>query len=183
MPESYWQTEKIRLRAVEPADAETLHEWNQDTGMARLLYWIPFPDSLEATRRWAQEQSTRRPGDDTFNWIIENLQGEFAGTISTHHCDRRNGHFKYGVAVRESHRRKGYASDAIRLVLRYFFEELRYVKAIAEVYAFNEQSISLHESLGFVLEGRLRSMIYTGGQSHDVLVFGILAEEFKGANK
>jgi len=183
MPESFWQTDKIRLRAIEPADAEILHEWNKDTGMARSLYWIPFPESLEATRRWAQEQSARRPGDDTFNWVIENHNEKFAGTIGTHHCDRRNGNFKYGVAIRDIYQRKGYASDAIRLMLKYFFEELCYRKAIAEVYAFNEPSISLHEGLGFTLEGRLRSMIYTGGHFHDVMVYGILADEFTSAHE
>jgi RimJ/RimL family protein N-acetyltransferase len=151
--------------------------------VSRSLYWIPFPESLEATRRWAQEQSTRRPSDDAFNLVIENHNGEFAGTIGTHHCDRRNGNFKYGVAVRETHQRKGYASDAIRLVLRYYFEELGYREATAEVYEFNEASIRLHESLAFKLEGQLRSMIFTGGRAHDVLVFGILAEEFMSEYK
>ena len=62
--------------------------------------------------------------------------------------------------------------------MRYYFDELRYQKVVAEVYGFNETSISFHESFGFVLEGRLRRMLYTGGVYHDILMFGMTSEEF-----
>ena len=39
----------------------------------------------------------------------------------------------------------------------------------------------LHERLGFTLEGRLRRMIYSNGQHHDLLYYGITAEEFAQA--
>jgi RimJ/RimL family protein N-acetyltransferase len=47
-------------------------------------------------------------------------------------------------------------------------------------YAFNEPSLRLHERLGFVPEGRLRRMIYTGGAHHDVCLYGMTVEEFLG---
>ena len=46
------------------------------------------------------------------------------------------------------------------------------------IYAFNERSIKLHESLGFQREGRLRRMIYTGGEFHDEIYMGMAREEF-----
>jgi RimJ/RimL family protein N-acetyltransferase len=108
------------------------------------------------------------------------LDGPFVGTINTHTCDRRCGTFRYGLGILPQHQRKGYASEAIRLVLRYFFEERRYQKVNADVYSFNEPSIRLHESLGFVLEGRLRRVNFTQGQYHDALMFGMTKEEFEG---
>ncbi|HET7095418.1 MAG TPA: GNAT family N-acetyltransferase, partial [Thermomicrobiales bacterium] len=65
--------------------------------------------------------------------------------------------------------------------LRYFFDELGYQKAHVHVYAFNAASIRLHERLGFQREGRLRRMLFTGGQFHDVLVYGLTLEEFRRA--
>ena len=49
----------------------------------------------------------------------------------------------------------------------------------ASVYSFNQPSQKLHESLGFTLEGRLRRMIYTNGEFHDLLMYGITKEEFE----
>lgn len=99
--------------------------------------------------------------------------------MSTSSCDRRHGTFKYGVAIFRGHWRNGYASDAIRILLRYYFEELRYQKVTAHVYAFNEGSIALHEGLGFVQEGRLRNMVFTMGQHFDEFIFGLTKGEYE----
>ena len=93
-------------------------------------------------------------------------------------ADRRNGVFEYGIALGRAHWRKGYASDAIRLILNYFFRELRYQKALVTVYGFNEASLRLHQKLGFQIEGRMRRMIFSHGSLHDEIVLGLLAEEF-----
>ena len=98
--------------------------------------------------------------------------------IATHNCDPRNGTFAYGVAIREAHQRQGYASEAIELVLRYYFQELRYQKATVHIYSFNNPSIVLHERLGFQREGCMRRMIFTEGQFFDILLYGITREEF-----
>ena len=46
------------------------------------------------------------------------------------------------------------------------------------VYSFNAASLALHEKLGFVREGTLRRMVYTGGQHYDIAAFGLTADEF-----
>mgnify|MGYP001579874367 CR=1 FL=1 len=105
-------------------------------------------------------------------------QGEVVGTLNTHDCDPRYGTFSYGLAIYRDQQHKGYASESIRLVLRYFFQELRYQKATVNIYTFNEASIKLHERLGFQHEGCLRRMHYTGGKYHDMRILGLTAEEF-----
>jgi RimJ/RimL family protein N-acetyltransferase len=180
MTDSIWQGELIRLRAVEPEDWQEFHAWNADTEVARLCYFIPFPSSTEAQRQRAQETAQSQGKDDAFDFVIETLEGEFVGSINTHHCERRNGTFQYGVAIRREHWRRGYASEAIRLVLRYFFDELGYQKVTVHTYDFNSASIQLHEKMGFTHEGRLRRMAYTDGAYHDDVVLGMTAEEFRG---
>ena len=173
-----WEGERVRLRAVEPDDWQTFFDWNRDSDAARSAYRVPFPRSAEGTRRWAAETALRQPEGDVYRWVIENLAGEMVGSINTHSCDPRNGTFGYGITIRQEYQRRGYASEAIALVLRYYFEELRYQKASVRAYSFNEPSIRLHERLGFQLEGRLRREVYTEGRYFDVLAFGITAEEF-----
>ena len=178
MTTSLWRGEKVRLRAVEPADWATYDAWNLDDDQARCLDGVPFPQSREAMKRWAEQEALRRPEDDRFRFVIENGAGEAVGDLTTHDCDPRAGTFSYGLNVRRGHRRQGYASEAIWLVLRYFFRELRYQKVTVQVFDFNEASIRLHEQLGFRFEGRLRRMTFGDGQFSDALVYGLLAEEF-----
>ena len=168
----------IRLRAVEPGDWETHHLWDQDTEAARLSYEIPFPRSAGGTQAWAEQEAKRGAENDAFRFQMETLGGELAGTINTHTCNPRNGTFSFGLAVLPQHQRMGYASEAIRLVLNYYFNEKRYQKCVSGVFSFNQASIRLHEQFGFTLEGRLRRMIYSGGDYHDDLYYGITIEEF-----
>ncbi len=176
---SIWRGELVRLRAIEPGDWETYHAWNGDDTMTRNLWQIPFPQSRDAARRWAEEAAVKPPDGDNFRFAIESLAtGEVVGDLTTHDCDRRVGTFAYGIAIKAEGRRRGYAAEAIRIVLQYYFAELRYQKVWANVYSFNEASLRLHERLGFVEEGRQRRMVYTRGHYFDIVLFGMTAEEF-----
>jgi RimJ/RimL family protein N-acetyltransferase len=180
---NFWQGQKVRLRSIELEDWPTFYDWNTDTEVAQYSSAVPFPISTEAFKKWAAEAAMAGPKNDTFRWVIENLDGGLVGTIHTHNCIPRWGTFQYGVAIQRKHWRKGYAVEAILLVLGYYFRELRYQKATVDIYAFNEASLKLHERLGFKHEGRLRRMIYTDGAYHDKLILGMTAEEFEGSQK
>lgn len=168
----------VRLRGIEPDDWETFYAWNADSEAARSGSWIPFPGSKERQRQWAARLATQDGADDSFCFVIETLAGEHVGSLTTHSCDRRNGTFSYAIFVAREHQRRGYASEAIRLLLAYFFRELRYQKVTVHVYSFNAASLALHDHLGFTREGRLRRMRYTGAAYADDMIFGMTAEEF-----
>ena len=182
---NYWQGKQVRLRAIEGVgtansdDWETFYNWNSDSEVARECYCIPFPQSREAVKKWAAAKAVEEPKEDVFYFVIENHSGEVLGTINTHTCSQRNRTFMYGLAILREHWRKGYASDAIRLVLRYYFDELGYQKVTVQIYSFNDASLKLHKNLGFQQEGCLRRMIYTDGAYHDEIIMGLTAEEFK----
>ncbi len=161
-----------------PSDWEHCYRWDQDSDVQRRCDSVHFPRSQEAVELWAQEESARTAINDQFRWMIETLEGKTVGTINTFGCSRRNGTFRYGLAIAREHQRRGYGRDAVLIVLRYYFMELRYQKATATVYSFNEPSLRLHEGLGFLREGQLRRMIYSRGEYYDEMVFGMTADEF-----
>lgn len=175
----FWRGEKVQLCPLELSDFRAAEAGTlpRDTEAERSEDRLYFPASRTEHRALLERLAAREDKGDTFFWVIWNLQGERVGNINTFDCDPRVGAFKYAVVIAREHRRRGYAREAIGTVLRYYFHELRYQKATALVYDFNEASRQLHESLGFRLEGRLRRMVYTGGQLHDELYFGLTREE------
>lgn len=175
---SIWQGQLVRLRAIEPADWETYFAWNQDDEQARTLYFVPLPQSQEAVRRFADNAAVQGQDDDGFRFGIENKAGELVGDITVNDCNWRVGSLSYGLNIKREQRRKGYASEAVLLVLRYYFQEMRYQKVTVRIYSFNEPSIKLHEKLGFQQEGRIRRTVFTRGQYADELVYGMTVEEF-----
>ena len=174
----FWEGERVRLRAIEPDDAAFFFELQGNTERNRLLDFLPPPSSRAALESWAREQSQRELKGDAFQWLIENKTGERVGSIVTQACNPRNGTFSYAPDIAAAARRKGYAAEAVSLVLRYYFGELRYQKVHVGVQSDNDASIALHRKLGFKLEGTQRRMIFQRGRYLDLLLFGLTVEDF-----
>lgn len=171
----YWQGELIQLRAVEAQDIvffECL-----DDEVTRNLDMLQFPRTKQNLASWFESQQQRMLGD-AFRFMAVNREGHIVGTIDTFACNRRHGTFKYGITVAEAFRVQGFAQEMIRMVLHYYYYELGYQKVTPHVYSFNTASIKLHETMGFVKEGQLRSMLYTNGQYYDEIYYGMTKEEF-----
>lgn len=100
------------------------------------------------------------------------------GAVGSHQADPGAGWFEYGVTIGADHRRKGYAAEAVVLLLRFMFAERRYHKCEARIFAHNEASLAFQRRLGFVEEGRLRDRVFFAGRHHDLVVMGLLAGEF-----
>jgi len=179
---NYWQGKKIRLRAISGEDAGLLaaQAVEQDEWTERAADYISLPMAAEEAEQ--RILNSAENSGDAFRFLIETLDGEIAGDLQTFDCDIRTGTFQLGLAIEPDFRGNGYATEAIEMVLAYYFGELRYQKANATVRSFNEAAIGLFESMNFLQEGRLRRMAYTGGNYYDHLLFGITQEEFFAAH-
>ena len=171
-----WVGHKVRVRAVTPDDLDAFLADGRDKQAERLNNEVMPPQSplhLEARLKEVPKY------DNDNCWLaIEMRDGQLVGSLNAHETNQRHRNFYYGISVFRSERRKGYASEAVALLLRHYFRELGYHYVVADVYAFNAPSIAFHERMGFKLEGRLRESLFTRGQYHDELLFGMLASEF-----
>jgi len=180
----YWENSSVfegrlvRLRGMSVDDWPLFHQILLDSEASRGRHMIPLPPSPEATKEYISEQVLQRYKNDEGVVAVENKAGEFVGFIRPYDCDRRAGTFSVGGGGSREHWRKGYAFEAFFLLLRFFFNELRYQKATIYVSEVNEPSIELNRKLGFSEEGRLRRMIFMKGRYFDDLVFGMTVEEF-----
>lgn len=180
MTKNFWETKHLSLRGVEPDDWEVHYHWDMDAEMMRNLDELHFPKSKKRAQKWADEAALKAPDGDDFHVEIELKESQqVIGVISSHHCDRRNGTFMFGIAIRPEFQRKGYATEAVLLLMRYFFDELRYQKCHVDIHGWNTGSIRLFEKLGFIIEGQIRRAIYTRGKHYDRMIYGMTIEEFR----
>lgn len=177
---NFWKGEKVWLRAIKHEDAEVFFKWSRDYDHEsdRCCDEIHFPSTYDAMVARVDSKTKRMPDNDEFNWIIEIKEGIPVGCINTFDCNKRVGIFKYGLGIGREHWGLGYAKDAIKIVLKYYFRELRYQKVTVYIYSFNERSIKLHENLGFQYEGRIRRAVFTNGNYYDEVLYGMTCEEF-----
>lgn len=170
----------VRLRAFEPEDLALFEAEDKKPrhGEGSLRLHDPAPArGLEAAEDFPSASGARAE--------MENLPFHDRGPGGQHRRlhqrarrGRAHGHVQLWPGIYEPYRRRGYAREAILLLLRFYFLELRMHKCNTAAYSFNEASIGLHRSLGFVEEGRLREVVYTKGRYFDDVCFGMTREEF-----
>ncbi len=77
----------------------------------------------------------------------------------------------------ERDRNEGLGTEAIRVILRYAFEELGLESVGLSVFEFNEPAIQAYEKLGFEREGRIEQAVRRDGTSHDAILMRVQAPE------
>lgn len=169
----------MRLRATEPEDWEAFQAFEENSDAVRNGWRLHPPTSAAHAKKRAAEVAEEALDLDTFRLVIATKDDNApVGALNTHSVDRDHGVFGYGISIGTPHHRKGYAGDAIVILLRYMFFERRFQKAEAWVYSSNEPSLALHRRLGFVEEGRRRRSRYANGRYDDEFLFGMMIEEF-----
>jgi RimJ/RimL family protein N-acetyltransferase len=75
--------------------------------------------------------------------------------------------------------RKGYGSGALRLLLRYAFDELNLRRLSAEIPEYNQAALRLFQKARFSEEVRRREALHRDGQRWDLLHLGLLGSEWE----
>jgi RimJ/RimL family protein N-acetyltransferase len=175
----FWQGRKIRLRPGNAADWEKFYEDCFDSEGRRLLQCgIELPKSKEMAKAGAEKWADFTNSTERIMFSIETLKGESVGGINLCSMDHKNGTFSFGIRVFRRHQGRGYGTEALRMILRYAFHELRFQKCNSDCLANNEGSMHLHEGIGFKREGLRRRVTYTNGQYYDHVLYGLTREEF-----
>ena len=171
---AYWEGELIRLHALQSADAEAWLAEDTDSEAIRALnYEVTPPKSRAMAEEWATTWADFTKADERNFFSIETLAGEYVGNINIHTMDRRNGTFQTGTRLFRAFRRRGYAFEAKRIVLRYAFHELRFQKYNLRCLETNVAIIRHAERIGCQDEGRIRRAASTEGRSLDERLFGL----------
>ena len=183
--DNFWKGKNVRLRAATSDDTALFinNDGDFDTETARRYDYIDFPLSNEQiAKRLVDYEKTKNSKDD-YLFVIETLDHIRAGFLLTFDCDPRNGTFKYGLFMLQEFKGRGMGSEAVKIMLRYYFNELRYNKVNVYIYDYNKPSILFHEKLRFVREGELRDMSYSQGTYHTIIFYGMTRLEFNKSNQ
>ena len=78
---------------------------------------------------------------------------------------------------------RGYGTEATALMVEYGFRTLNLNRIWLHVYEYNARGQRAYEKVGFRVEGTLRKHCYREGTYWDVIVMGILREEWDRGRK
>lgn len=111
--------------------------------------------------------------------IIVKENNKHIGNVRLGPIDRIHKRSDFGIMIGDKQSwGKGFASEAIKLVLNYGFKTLKINKINLGVIDDNKRAIALYKKLGFVKEGCIRKNFYFQGKYLDSIRMGLLREEF-----
>jgi RimJ/RimL family protein N-acetyltransferase len=163
----------VALRLLDQEDAAAVLSWFNDPEVLRTLrQYRPF--GLGGEERFFS-QITESPTDLVLGITPATAtQDVVVGVCGLHRIDLQARHAELGLAVARAHWRKGYGSEATRLLTRYAFECLNLNRVYLEVRADHVAAQRIYERAGFQREGLLRQHIYREGRYWDAVVMGLL---------
>ncbi|MCD4737249.1 MAG: GNAT family N-acetyltransferase [Bacteroidales bacterium] len=167
---------EVFLRAMEPEDIDLLYKWENDSNLWYLSN-IKAPFS-----RHVLEQYVMNSHEDIFTlkqlrlMIVKTNKPDFGaiGTIDLFDFDPGNKRAGIGILIDNEERGKGYASEAIELLLDYCFDTLHLHQVYCNITEDNQQSFMLFKKFGFIGTGRKKDWLFIKNEWKEVHFFQLI---------
>lgn len=171
---------KVRLRPLEERDLDHIMEWVNDEEVTRTLLVGRYPMTRTMEKDWLDQ---RLKGSQTeVSFVIETLSGSYLGGITLFRILPVERNAELGLVIgRKKEWGKGYAREAMTLMVDYGFAQLNLNLIYLTVIAHNSRAHQIYLDCGFVEEGRLRQRIYRGGAYSDLISLSITRDEWAGS--
>jgi RimJ/RimL family protein N-acetyltransferase len=172
--------EGVELRRHERANYPLYARWYGDEEIWRLTSWAAEPMRRSSVEKLFEDRE-KSPKDDSFAIHREGKE-EPIGVIGLTNIDEANASAELSIIVgAPEDRDRGFGTEAIRIILRYAFEDLGLDRVGLSVFEFNEPAISAYEKLGFERVGRMHQAIRRDGRFHDAILMRVLASEWRAS--
>ena len=164
------QGQQVSLRAIEPEDIDILYQWENDTENWNVSNTqTPFS-------RFVLEQYIATAHQDIYNvkqlrLIICDSANKPVGCIDL--FDFEPNHLRAGIGIliaEKSDRKKGYASEALEILIEYCFLSLNLHQLFCNIGIDNEASVLLFQKHGFQITGIKKQWLREGTAFKDELM-------------
>jgi diamine N-acetyltransferase len=167
----------LLLRAPEPEDVDIIFKWENNT-----RFWH-IGNTLAPYSRFAVEQFVMNVDNDIFStkqlrfMIDSHSKDDKPTTIGMADLFEFDPHHKragVGILIDELWQGKGYATEAINILVDYCFRILNLHQLYCNIEITNEKSIKLFTKCGFVQIGLKKDWLMHDGHWTDALMFQLI---------
>ena len=172
-------TPRLRLRPVDAADLPDLLEVNGDPAVTRFLPYAAW-QSLDDAAAWLERmRKLADAGGAQQLVLVHAAAAKVVGTLLLFRHDEGSARLELGYALGRRWWKQGLMREAVAALCEHAYARMGLRRLEAEVNPQNVASGALLESLGFVLEGRLRQRWVAKGAAYDTCLYGCLAEDWR----
>lgn len=174
------ETERLIIRNFTPEDWRDLHEYFSDEQVLKFEPYKPFSEE------GCKEEALSRSKGDTFLAVSLKSTGKVIGNLYFSKEDFMT--WELGYIFNSKYHRKGYATESVKAIMKYAFENLGTRRIIANCDPRNISSWKLLEAVNMRREGHLLQNIYFFEDENgnplwkDTYEYGMLVDEWKTIN-
>jgi RimJ/RimL family protein N-acetyltransferase len=145
----------------------------------RVMAMERHSENADFVLQWSHEKHLELIADDFWgHWILEaSDDGRMVGYAILRGVNRADRILQFNRLV-IAEKGKGFGRDAIRLVKKYAFEQLKVHRLWFDVFADNDRAVALYRSEGFAQDALLRDHEYHGGRYRSQMIFSMLEHEY-----
>lgn len=143
----------VRLRPLAVTDLSKMIVWNSDDEVQTFVD-CNLPSTLTELERWFYENVPNRYYQI---YAIETIEGKVIGDLELDHINwaKQEAEVRIRIGDKESWG-MGYGTEALRLMLSYWFTEKKFKRIYLRVYQFNRRAIRCYLKNGFKQVGILQ---------------------------
>lgn len=170
----FLESARLYLREVRPSDVnEAYYRWMNDPEVTHYLESRFYPNSMEGLREYVIAKLGDR--NNVFLAIVLKDADRHIGNIKLGPIDWIHRVADIGLIIGEKDCwGRGYATEAIRLISKYAFEQLNLHKLTAGCYSSNQGSAKAFQKAGFMVEGVRKDHFYIDGRYVDDILLGLV---------
>lgn len=170
---------RITLRPATHDDIPAIVEACRDPDIARWTR-VPSPYGESDARDWIRSMEVARSkGSERAFLVVDARTGALLGSIGLMRVDDDGRVGEIGYWVHRDARRRGIATDAVRLLSRWALRDLGVARVQIAVHVENRVSQRVPERAGFVREGILRSYVEIKGDRGDYVMYSLLPSDLE----
>jgi len=175
------ETERLILRRFTLEDAEAMfRNWAGDPEVTKYLTW-PTHSSADISRNVIKIWLTDYESDNIYNWAIQlKSLGEPIGSIGAVKVADNTNSVEIGYCIGRHWWHKGYTSEALTRLVRFFIEEVGANRVEARFDPRNIYSGKVMMKAGLKYEGTLRQADRNNQGICDTAYYAILADDYFG---
>ncbi|MGI8649150.1 MAG: GNAT family N-acetyltransferase [Rubrobacter sp.] len=175
--------EKVLLRPITEFDLERLLEFANDVEITLAGGGDPPTPKDEEEIRETFLGARDGLGAKKVDFAIV-ADGECVGSCGLYEIHDSNRTCELGISIGDKgYWDKGYGTQAVDLLLDYAFRFRNFRRVWLEVHAANHRAIKCYARCGFTDEGRRRKHAWLAGEYVDLVMMGLLREEWKKDNE
>jgi RimJ/RimL family protein N-acetyltransferase len=160
-------------------DERSLQRYANDPAVAYFLTRMPSPHTPKDARQWIRKTiSMARDDSGYYLGIALASSDEIIGVIGLRNIKLADKKAELTYWLGRRFWKKGLMSEAVPLMLKFAFRDLKLNRVHALVHERNTGSIKVLEKAGFTKEAVYRKASFKGRRWNDIYGFGILKEEF-----